>query len=233
VRKGGDDPYHTPTRRRLQEGTIHMAGLIEQGAVVLFQGDSITDCGRDRQNGSDMGRGYAMMASAWFSALNPEKGVTFLNRGIGGNTVADLKARWQVDCIDLKPTWVSVMVGINDTGRRYSRNEPTTAGQFEADYRGILERVRDELGARLILCEPFLMPSLPERAAWREDLDPKIEVVHRLAAQFGALLVPMDQIFGDACARREARWWSADGVHPGAAGHALMAQAWLKEAEVI
>ena len=210
-----------------------MAGLIEQGAVVLFQGDSITDCGRDRQNGNDMGRGYALMASAWFSALNPEKDVTFLNRGIGGDVVTDLKARWQGDCIDLKPTWVSVLVGINDTGRRYSRNEPTTAEQYEADYRGLLERVRDELGARLILCEPFLLPSMPERVAWREDLDPKIESVHRLAAEFDALLVPLDQLFEDACTRREACGWSEDGVHPFAAGHALIAQAWLAEAEVI
>ena len=137
-----------------------MAGLIEQGAVVLFQGDSITDAGRDRQNGGDMGRGYAMMAAAWFSALNAEKGVTFLNRGISGNTVVDLKGRWQQDCIDLKPTWVSVLIGINDVGRRYSRNEVATAEQFEADYRGLLERVRDELGARLILCEPFLLGGL-------------------------------------------------------------------------
>ena len=210
-----------------------MAGLIEQGAVVLFQGDSITDCGRDRQNGDDMGRGYAMMAASWFSALNPEKGVTFLNRGVGGDALVDLKARWQRDCLDLKPAWVSVMVGINDTGRRYSRGEPTTAEQFEADYRDILGRVRSELGARLILGEPFLLPSLAERLAWREDLDPKIEVVRRLAAEFEALLVPLDQVFKDACARREAGWWSEDGVHPSAAGHALIAQAWLKEAEVI
>ena len=210
-----------------------MAGLIEQGAVVLFQGDSITDAGRDRQNGADMGRGYALMASAWFSALNPEKGITFLNRGIGGNTVADLKARWRQDCIDLKPTWVSIMIGINDAARRYNGNEPVTAEQYEADYRGILERARDELGARLILCEPFLLPSMPERAVWREDLDPKIEVVHRLAGEFGALLVPLDQVFRDACLQREASWWSQDGVHPGAAGHALMAQAWLAEAEII
>ncbi|NLW50485.1 MAG: SGNH/GDSL hydrolase family protein [Candidatus Brocadiaceae bacterium] len=210
-----------------------MAGLIEQRAVVLFQGDSITDCGRDRKNGADMGRGYALMASAWFSALNPEKEVEFINRGISGDTVVDLKARWQSDCIDLKPTWVSVLIGINDTARAFTRDTPTSPEQFESDYRGLLDRVRNECGARIVLIEPFLLPSMPERAAWREDLDRKIESVHRLATDFEALLVPMDQMFRNACTLREARWWSHDGVHPGAAGHALMAQAWLAALKVI
>ena len=206
-----------------------MAGLIEQRATVLFQGDSITDAGRDRENSSDMGRGYAMIASAWFSALNPEKQVTFLNRGIGGDRVKDLKARWQEDCLALEPTWVSIMIGINDTGFRYTGGDPTPLEQYEADYREILTRVRDELSARIVLCEPFLVPAMEERLVWREDLDPKVEVVRRLAGEFDALLVPFEQAFEDACARREPQFWAADCVHPCSAGHALMAQTWLKE----
>ena len=205
-----------------------MAGLIEQGAVVLFQGDSITDAGRDRQNGGDMGRGYAMMAAAWFSALNAEKGVTFLNRGISGNTVVDLKGRWQQDCIDLRPDWVSVMIGINDTWRRYDSVDPTSTESYEEDYRHILGRVRAELGAKLVLLEPFVLPTPPDREAWREDLDPRIHVVRKLAVEFGALLVPLDGVFAQAACKREAAFWAGDGVHPSAAGHALIAQAWLR-----
>lgn len=88
--------------------------LIKQGDTVLFQGDSITDAGRDRSNGADLGRGYALMAAGWFNALFPEVGAKFLNRGISGNRVKDLQARWQQDCVDLQPDWVSIYIGIND-----------------------------------------------------------------------------------------------------------------------
>jgi lysophospholipase L1-like esterase len=205
-----------------------MSVLIEPGAVVLFQGDSITDCGRSRADGGDLGHGYALMAAGWFLSLRPESKVTFLNRGIGGNVVADLKARWQADCIDLRPNWVSIMVGINETGRRFSRDDITSAESYESDYRDILTRAREQLEARFILMEPFVLPVPPDRARWREDLDPRIHVVRRLAREFDALLVPLDGLFAQAAARREPAFWAPDGVHPTPAGHALMARAWLE-----
>jgi len=205
-----------------------MALLIEDGATVLFQGDSITDAGRDRTNGDDLGSGYAMMGAAWFDALYPEKRVRFLNRGIGGDRVKDLRRRWQVDCLDLRPTWVSILIGINDTWRRYDSNDPTSVQEYEATYRSILEDVRSKLEARLILCEPFVLPIPADRQEWREDLDPKIAIVRKLAREFDALLVPLDGLFAQAAAQRELAFWATDGVHPSKAGHALIAQAWLK-----
>ena len=205
-----------------------MASLIRDGALVLFQGDSITDAGRDRYDSSHLGSGYAMMASAWFSALYPEKSVRFLNRSIGGNRVRDLQDRWQKDCLELRPDWVSIMIGINDTWRRYDRNDPTSAQDYEAAYRAILEQTRERLNARVILCEPFVLPVPQDREVWREDLDPKLAVVRRLAREFGAILVPQDGIFAQAAAQREPAFWAGDGVHPTSAGHALIAQSWLR-----
>ena len=205
-----------------------MPCLIEENAVVLFQGDSITDAGRSREDDVGLGGGYANMAAAWFSAIHPGRGVRFLNRGISGNRVGDLQARLQEDCIGLKPTWVSIMVGINDVGRRYSANNPTTAEQYEAVYRDLLTRVRDEVGARMVLCEPFLVPAVQELLCWREDLNPKIDVVRSLAREFAAALVPLDGLFAEACLHREPTFWSADSVHPTQPGHALIAQAWLQ-----
>jgi acyl-CoA thioesterase-1 len=205
-----------------------MSSLIEDGAIVLFQGDSITDAGRDRYQSDHMGSGYAMMASAWFSALYPEKSVRFLNRGIGGDRAINLRARWQEDCIDLQPGWISIMIGINDTWRRYDSNDPTSVQEYEGAYRAILEQTREHLNARLILCEPFVLPTPADREAWREDLDPKIEVVQRLAREFSAILVPLDEIFAQAATRREPTFWTGDGVHPTLAGHALIAQSWLR-----
>lgn len=205
-----------------------MQPLFTDGDVVLFQGDSITDAGRDRQNPDHLGSGYALMAAAWFQALYPERKVRFLNRGIGGNRARDLLERWQADGLALRPTWVSILIGINDTWRRYDSNDPTSIQDYEQQYRALLEQTRAELNARLILCEPFVLPVPPDRLAWREDLDPRIAVVRRLALEYHALYVPFDGLFARAAAQREPAFWAADGVHPSPAGHALMAQAWLR-----
>lgn len=204
-----------------------MTPLLEDNAVVLFQGDSITDAGRSRDDDANLGWGYAALAAAWFAARFPERRVRFLNRGISGNRAADLRARWRPDCLDLRPTWVSVLIGINDTWRRYDSGEPTTARDYADAYRAILAQTRDELGARLIICEPFVLPVPADREAWREDLDPKIAAARALAREFSAIYVPLDGVFAQASARRDSAFWAPDGVHPSLAGHALIAQHWL------
>ena len=210
-----------------------MPALIEDNAIVLFQGDSITDAGRSREDDADLGRGYSAMTAAWFSATYPERQACFINRGIGGNTVKDLQARWQEDCLQLEPTWVSMLVGINDAAGRYTSNRLITLEDFENTYRELLMQVRDTLHARLILMEPFVLPTDDDRIQWREDLDPKIEAVRRLAGEFEAILIPLDDIFAQASARRELTFWSADGVHPTPAGHALVTRAWLEAVKAL
>jgi len=205
--------------------------LLQPGARVLFQGDSITDAGRGREDDTQLGYGYANYIAAWLSASYPERRLTFLNRGISGNRVYDMEARWTEDCIDLQPDWLSILIGINDTWRRYDSNTPSPIPEFEASYRRILERVKNETKAQLILLEPFVLPTPPDRIAWREDLDPRIDVVRRLARDFGALYVPYDGLFASASTQREPAYWAADGVHPTQAGHALMAQAWINAVE--
>lgn len=199
--------------------------------VVLFQGDSITDAGRGWDNPVGMGQGYAMMAAAFFQSRYAEAGVTFINRGVGGSRVKDLQARWQQDCLDLKPTIVSIMIGINDVWRRYDSNDPTPVEKFEEGYRDILMQIRRNLDAQIILLEPFVLPHPEDRKLWREDLDPKIQVVRTLAREYGTAFVPLDGIFAQACTRQVPEYWAVDGVHPTAAGHALIAQAWLETAE--
>ncbi len=202
--------------------------IIDANARVLFQGDSITDCGRSRDNDAELGHGYAALLAAWLSAQYPCRSITFLNRGISGNRAKDLLARWDADCIALKPDWISILIGINDVWRRYDKDDPTSAGQYEASYRALLEQTRARCNARLILCEPFVLPVPPDREQWREDLDPKIAVVRKLAREFGAYYVPLDGVFAAACTRRAPVFWAHDGVHPSPAGHALIAQAWLR-----
>jgi len=208
-----------------------MSSLIKNNSIVLFQGDSITDAGRSRTNDNDLGHGYPFIIASLFSAKYPEKNVKFINRGISGNRVKDLKARWKEDCLDIKPDWVSILIGINDCWRRYDRNDPTSVEDFENGYRDILTRTANETNARLILCEPFVLPVPEDRKAWREDLDPKIHVVRQLAREFNAIYIPLDGIFAAASVKREPAFWAADGVHPTSAGHALIAMEWLKAIE--
>jgi lysophospholipase L1-like esterase len=151
----------------------------------------------------------------------------FTNRGIGGDCVYDLEDRLDTDLLDLEPDVVSVLIGINDTWRRYDSDVVSPIDEFDACYRRILEPIRERLGARLVLCEPFVLPTPPDRAAWREDLDPRIEAVRGIARDFDATLIAFDELFAAAAQRRRPDYWLPDGVHPSPAGHALMAEAWL------
>lgn len=201
-----------------------MSVRLDDSFRLLFQGDSITDAGRDRADGSSLGDGYVSLIAADLAAAG--SGVQVLNRGISGNRVADLRARWQEDAVDLAPDVLSVMIGINDTWRRYDSGDLTTVGDYERDYRAILDRARGA-GARLVLIEPFLVPVEDAQWTWREDLDGRIAAVRRLAADFDAALLAADGLLNQAA--REAGSPAAiahDGVHLTPAGHACLAAAW-------
>ncbi|RZU76236.1 lysophospholipase L1-like esterase [Micromonospora kangleipakensis] len=202
-----------------------MTADVPRGGRVLFIGDSITDAGRDHA-GDDLGCGYAMMAGAWFTARHPAHRVTFRNRGVSGDRVRDLRARWEADCLALAPQVVSVLIGVNDTWRRYTRDDPTDVAEFERDYRHLLDVARRRLDPAFVLVEPFLIPLDDAQRAWRADLDPKVAVVRRLAAEFDATLVAVDDLFRVAGVGE--RVWTNDGVHLTPFGHALLAQQWLR-----
>ena len=198
------------------------------GMRILFQGDSITDCDRDGHTARPLGTGYAFMIASRLAARYPELGLVFTNRGISGNRARDLEARWDVDCLTLAPDVVSILIGINDTWRRFDHGDATGGEAFRASYRSILQRTRDRLGAKIVICEPFVLPVPPDRAAWREDLDPKIAAARDLARDFGAVYVPFDGMFAAASTTVDPSYWAADGVHPTDAGHALMAEEWIR-----
>ncbi len=201
---------------------------IKKNATILFQGDSVTDCQRSENN--LLGLGYPRLISALFKAQYPELNVKFLNRGVSGNRSIDLVNRWTEDCIEIRPDVLSILVGINDTWRRYDSNSPTTAEEFYHNYKKLLTRVRTEIGdISIIIMEPFLLQVKEEQTAWREDLDPKIQMARLVAREFGATYIPLDGIFAQKSMVMPATYWTADGVHPTVAGYGLIAQLWLEE----
>lgn len=204
---------------------------MSEGITILFQGDSITDAGRSREDDEELGRGYPHFVANMLAAKRPQLNFRFLNRGISGNRSGDLKARWREDCLALEPDFLTILIGINDTWRAFDRNDPTATEEYEANYRWILTKTRAETEAQIILLEPFVLPYPEDRLKWREDLDPKIAVVRKLAREFHTELITTDSLFAQAMIHKEPQFWAADGVHPTAGGHALIAQALLAKLE--
>ncbi|MCK4564926.1 MAG: SGNH/GDSL hydrolase family protein [Verrucomicrobia bacterium] len=196
--------------------------------LILFIGDSITDCGRDRNDLASLGMGYAAMLAGRLGLERAELNLRFLNRGIGGDSTCHLLARWDEDCIELKPDWVSILIGVNNTWRRYDQNDPTQDGVFSTECRELLEHVQNETSAKIVICSPFLLHTDPSIEKMREDLDPKIGILRKLAEEFGAIWVDFDAAFVAAKGRQIPSYWAFDGVHPTMAGHALMANAWMQ-----
>jgi len=159
----------------------------------------------------------------------PKAKLNFLNRGMSGHTVANLKARWQKDAIDLKPDVLSILIGVNDVGR--ARNGVDVVA-FEADYRSLLEQSRKANPAlKIVLLEPFVLPVTRVKAGWkrwRGQIDRLRPVVAKLAADHNATLIKTQEIFDDAAKQAEPSHWIWDGVHPLPQGHELIARNWIE-----
>ena len=204
------------------------------GATVLFQGDSITDCGRDRtvaesNRAAALGTGYPLLIAAQLLAARPEAGLGVLNRGVSGNTVPDLDARWQADALDLKPDVLSVLIGVNDLWHKLSGHYTGTVAEYEAGYAALLGRARRALPAvRLVVLEPFVLRTGAVNDAWFPEFDLRRAAAARVASGAGATFVPLQAMFDRLAARASAAYWAADGVHPTVAGHGAIAQLWMQ-----
>lgn len=203
--------------------------MIKPNSTILFIGDSVTDVGRINEIDPTvaLGTGYPKKVFEYIETFCKDKNIKVLNRGISGHRVVDLQSRWEKDCIDLKPDYVSILIGINDTWRRYDSNDITSCEAFEKGYREILTKLRDKLDCEIVLLEPFIIMSDPAKEQWYEDLMPKIGAIRRLANEFKAFYIPLDGIFAAHSTFAPPSHWSEDGVHPSDAGHALIAMHWL------
>ena len=203
--------------------------LLQPNDHILFYGDSITDCGASHDGGG-LGNGYVSLCAALLSARHSNWNLRFTNKGISGNRIGDLEDRLDNDVLQLQPTIVSILIGINDTWRRYDSNDPSPIEDFRESYRRLSRAIVERSGARLVLCEPFVLPVPDDRRQWREDLNPRIDVTREVASDTHAVLLPLDGIFAAAASRTSPAYWAADGVHPSPAGHALIAENWIRVA---
>ena len=199
--------------------------LFKENARVLFQGDSITDGNRGRNEDPNhiLGHGYCFIIAAQYGARFPERRLTFLNRGVSGNKVTDLAARWQKDTLDLKPDVLSILIGINDSGR-------VPLEDYEQVYDRLLEDAKaTNPNIHFILCEPFYLPKEGHQEGDGRDQEVRKRqaIVARLAEKHHAALVKLQKVFDDASKRAPAQYWVWDAVHPTYSGHQLIADEWL------
>jgi lysophospholipase L1-like esterase len=207
----------------------------KKGARLLFQGDSITDMkwGRNQRDRNHyLGHSYVYLIAARLGVDMPEAQLDVYNRGMSGHKVRDLKARWQKDAIDMKPDWLSILIGINDVGRTVTTDKGLE--EWEADYRFILDASRKaNADLKIVLLDPFVLASggLADPSAFKAKrgiVDKLCEIVPRLAKHYGAIHVKTQEVFDEAAGEVSPEQWIWDGVHPLPQGHELIARNWLQ-----
>ena len=205
--------------------------------VILFQGDSITDCGRDREKQTHNGRGYAHLVAAQLTADEP-MAYNCINRGVSGNRVVDLYSRIKIDMINLKPDYMSILIGINDVWHEYTRQNGVDAEKFEMVYGLIIEELKKALpDLKIMILEPFVLhgsatntdeehPGRWEHFASECAL--RRQAAKRIAEKYGVVFVPLQELLDKVSANTPEGYWLVDGVHPTPAGHELIKREWLK-----
>ncbi|MDD5596333.1 MAG: SGNH/GDSL hydrolase family protein [Victivallaceae bacterium] len=202
---------------------------------ILFQGDSITDCGRSRETAepnTDLGAGYPALTAARLLADHPDKNIQVYNRGISGNRVVDLYARWKIDALNLKPDVLSILIGVNDTWHTFSSDNGVEVERYGRIYHEILTWTQNVLPRiKVVLCEPFVLEFGAVSAEWLEEIEARRKIVRELAEEFNFKFVPIQSLLNAAVKKAPPKYWLWDGVHPSLAGHQLITDAWLKAAK--
>ena len=203
---------------------------LEPGSVIVFQGDSITDAGRDKKvlepnDGKALGKGYAAMAAGEILVAHPELKLSCFNRGISGNKIPDLAGRWEEDVIKLKPTVLSILIGVNDLWHTFAfgNKYKATVADYETGYRALIDRSLEQIpGVKIVICEPFTTRTTDDFKALADYR----AVAKKLADEKKLCFVPFQSLFDDAVEAAPAEFWLWDGIHPSMAGYAIMVREW-------
>jgi lysophospholipase L1-like esterase len=194
---------------------------------ILFQGDSVTDAGRDRSDPHDMGNGYPRYASAMIQDSFPDTELEFVNLGIGGNRTEHLVERLETDFIEIQPDIISIMIGVNDVWHHYSHGIETSDERFEQNYRAVLDAIKTRTSARILMIQPFLLETVdPAKQAYTEELARKQAIVKKLADEYADAYLPLDEILHSET-EEEPAYYAADGVHPTPDGACFIGEAYL------
>lgn len=200
---------------------------------ILFQGDSITDGGRGRNEDANhwLGQSYVYLIAGALGSQLATTQPEFVNRGVSGDRVSDLYARWNEDTFSLQPNLLSILIGVNDAWRIVEQEPSGVTDRFERAYCHLLEETREVMpDTGLVLCEPFILKTGATEArwdTWQERITGYQRIVRQLADKYGAVFVPLQSMLNEAATKADASYWLHDGVHPTAVGHQLIADQWI------
>ena len=203
---------------------------------ILFQGDSITDCGRTKDSEVFKGAGYVSLVTAKLNFENPGE-YSILNRGIGGNRIVDLYARIKKDIINLAPDYMSILIGLNDVWHEVGEKNGVDADKFFKIYDMLISEVKEALPSlKIIIMAPFVTKGSATEAAWdyfATEVPKRAEAAKRIAEKHNLKFVETQAEFDKALARYPEPYWTKEGVHPTEAGHEILAKLWLSAFEEI
>ncbi len=211
---------------------------LKKGGVMVFQGDSITDAGRNKKEPKpneqkSFGKGYAWMAASQLLISNPAHQLTLHNRGISGNKVHQLADRWDKDCLELKPDVLSILIGVNDIWHGLNGRYDGTAKTYEDDFNQLIERTKKSLPKiQLVICEPFVLKCGAVNDKWFPEFDKYRAAAKKIAESHHAVFVPFQSMFDEAVKYAPPNHWAGDGVHPSSHGASLMAHFLLHSIDV-
>lgn len=199
---------------------------------ILFQGDSITDAGRDRMNDAGVGVGYPLLVKA---ALGYEAPAVheFINRGISGNRIVDLYARIKADILNVKPDVMSILIGVNDVWHEmYPCPNGVDAEKFYKIYAMLIEEIKEALPEiKIMIMEPFVLKACATEGAWevfREEVEKRAQMSRKIAEKYDLTFIPLQEGFDALMEKAPADYWLGDGVHPTPMGHEYIKNEWLK-----
>lgn len=199
--------------------------------TILFQGDSITDCGRNREDISSLGVGYPLLVSASLSFDYPGE-YTFINKGISGNRIVDVYARIKADILNLKPDVMSILIGVNDVWHEIGYNNGVDAEKFYKIYSMLIEEIKAELpDLKIMIMEPYVAEgraTMDNIDTFRKEVAKRAEMSKKIADKYNLKFIPLQEKFDNAFKTAPADYWLADGVHPKFTGHELIKREWIK-----
>lgn len=203
---------------------------------ILFQGDSITDSGRNRESAIFEGHGYVTMVKGMLGLDYPEK-YTFMNKGISGNRIVDVYARIKSDIINLRPDYLSILIGLNDVWHEFSRENGVETSKFEKIYSMLIEEIKEALpNIKIMILEPFVLKGTSTASndkyedlysLLRKGVEEKAKASRRVAEKFSLPFIELQKKFDEVYNSEKPEYWLRDGIHPTASGHMLIAREWV------
>lgn len=199
---------------------------ILKNSVVLFQGDSVTDCHRDRLDINSLGDSYVRILNEVFK----EKNIKVINKAISGNRVDHLLERFDNDFKSINPDYLFLLIGVNDTWHDYPNCKKNEVFYQEFDL--LLSRIKNEMNCEVVILEPFIIGSKTEITCMRTDLLKKVEIIRELTRKYHYELITFENRFAEAMVNDDEELYSIEGIHPKELGYKLMAKTILEKIEL-